>query len=171
MNEGEFHMHDMDMFRTPGFAWRVGLSIVVAFGWIGFVIVWLFFYADKYSVAQNIAMFLLSVIVALGILAAAWATWGIRYASKFGREPHMEKPRGTTVINAVAGVGWLVFLVIWLFFYASDYNGYQNLAIFILSLMVLGAVTGSVWIVKWLRVRTKMVGPPAAPPATPPSNP
>ena len=51
--------------------------------------------------------------------------------------------------------GWLAFMLIWLFFYAGDYNGYQNLAIVITSLLILGAVTSSTWIVRWLRVMRK----------------
>ena len=143
------------MFRTPGFAWLVGLSIAVVFGWLVFLIIWLFFYAPDYGVFQNIAIFLVSVLVGVGILAAAWATWGIRYAKSMGEEPHMEKPKGTTIVNAIAGIGWLIFIVIWLYNYAQNYNGYQNLAIFIASLMVLGAVTGSVWVLKWLKIRTR----------------
>ena len=146
---------EKDMFRTPGFAWRVGLSIAVVFGWLAFLIIWLFFYADEFGVFQNIAMFLVSVLVGVGILAAAWATWGIRYAKSMGEEPHMEKPKGGTIVNIVAGIGWLIFLVVWLFYYADDYSAYQNLAIFIASLMVLGAVTGSAWVLKWLKIRTR----------------
>jgi len=145
---------EKDVFRTPGFAWRVGLSIVVVFGWLVFLIIWLFFYAADFGVFQNIAIFLVSVLVGVGTLAAAWATWGIRYAKSMGEGPHMEKPKGTTVVNIVACIGWLIFLVVWLFYYANNYTGYQNLAIFIASLMVLGAVTGSAWILKWLKIRT-----------------
>jgi hypothetical protein len=146
---------EKDMFRTPGFAWRVGLSIAVVFGWLAFLIIWLFFYAAEFDVFQNIAIFLVSVLVGVGILAAAWATWGIRYAKSIGKEPPIEKPRWTTVVNVIAGVGWLIFLVVWLFYYASEYSGYQNLAIFIASLLVLGAVTGSASALKWLRIRTR----------------
>ena len=142
------------MFRTPGFAWRVGLSILVVFGWLAYLIIWLFFYAGDFDVFQNIAIFLVSIIIAIGILASAWATWGIRYAKSIGQGPHMEKPRGATVVSIVAGVGWVVFIIIWLFYYAGDYSGYQNLAIFIASLLVLGAITGSAQMLKWLRIRT-----------------
>jgi hypothetical protein len=142
----------MDVFRTPGFTWRVGLSIIVVFGWLAFMIVWLFFYADEYDVFQNIAIFLVSVIVGIGILSAAWATWGMRYASRFGGHgTEWGKPKGTWILNTVAGLGWLIFIIVWLFFYADDYSGYQNLAIFIVSLLVLGAVSGSTWVVRWIR--------------------
>lgn len=152
MGETKITDEGMDPFRTAGFAWRVGLSIFVIFGWLAFVIVWLFFYAGDYDVFQNIAIFLVSIIVAVGILAASWATWGIRYASRFGGHgAEWTKPKGSWILNTVAGLGWLVFLIVWLFFYADDYSGYQNLAIVITSLLVLGAVTSSVWVVRWLR--------------------
>ncbi|HEX7391349.1 MAG TPA: hypothetical protein VF374_00160 [Thermoplasmata archaeon] len=152
MSEAQAPKGEMEIFGTPGFAWRVGLSIFVVFGWLAFLIVWLFFYAGDYDVFQNIAVFLVSIIVGIGTLAAAWATWGIKYASKFGGQGcEWSKPKGTWILNTAAGVGWLIFLIIWLFFYAGEYNGYQNLAIFIVSLLVLGAVTSSAWIVRWMR--------------------
>lgn len=141
-----------DPFRTPGFAWRVGLSIFVVFGWLAFVIIWLFFYAGDYGVFQNIAIFLVSVIVGIGILAGAWASWGIRYASKIGGQgKEWHSPKAGWIVNSVAGLGWLIFLIIWLYFYAGDYSGYQNLAIVITSLLVWGAVSGSAWLVRWMR--------------------
>lgn len=156
MTETQVPMPDMqkDMFRTPGFAWRVGVSIVVVFGWLAFLIIWLFFYAGDFEILQNVAIFLVSVIVGVGILAATWATWGIRYARTMGEQPHMEKPMGATIVSIVAGAGWLVFLVVWLFFYADGYSAYQNLAILIASIMVLGAVTGIAWVFKWMKTRT-----------------
>lgn len=148
---------EKEIFRTPGFAWRVGLSILVVFGWLAFVVIWLFFYADDYDVFQNIAIFLVSIIVGIGILAAAWATWGIRYASRFGKYgAECSKPKGTWILNAIAGLGWLIFLIIWLYFYAGDYSGYRNLAILITSLLVLGAVTSSTWVVRWIRASRRM---------------
>jgi len=153
MSEGDMPIEAREVFGTPGFAWRVGLSIFVVFGWLAFLVIWLFFYAGDYDVFQNIAIFLVSVIVGIGILAGAWATWGIKYASKFGKDgAEWTKHKGTWIVSTVAGLGWLVFLIIWLFFYAGDYNGYQNLAIVITSLLVLGAITSTPWIFRWLRV-------------------
>jgi heme/copper-type cytochrome/quinol oxidase subunit 4 len=147
---------EMDVLSTPGFAWRVGLSILVVFGWLAFLITWLFFYAEDYDVWQNIAIFLVSIIVGIGVLAAAWASWGIKYASGLGgKGAECEKPKGAWVLNTVAGIGWLIFLIVWLYFYAGDYSGYQNLAIFITSLLVLGAVTSSAWVVRWIRASRK----------------
>lgn len=141
-----------DFVKTAGFGWRVALSILIVFGWLAFLILWLFFYADDYGVFQNIAILLVSIIVGIGLLSAIWVTWGLRYAGQFGEHDwKMGKSTAAWVGNTAAGLGWIVFLIIWLFFYADDYSGYQNLAIFMASLLVLGAVTGSIWMVRWFR--------------------
>lgn len=143
-----------EVLREKGFGWRVGVSIFTVFGWLAFLIIWLFFYASEHGVFQNIAIFMVSILVGVGILAGVWASWGIRYAATHRgvNEPKMHmKSRWSTVISAVAGVGWLIFLIIWLFFYADNYSGYQNLAIFIASILVLCAITGSAWFVHWMR--------------------
>ncbi len=143
-----------EVLKAKGFGWRVGASIFTVFGWFAFLIIWLFFYAGDYDIFQNIGVVLLSIIVGVGILAGMWASWGIRYAATHRgmQEPMMHmKSRWSSVISAVAGVGWLLFLVIWLFFYADGYSSYQNLAIFIASILVLCAIAGSAWLVHWMR--------------------
>ncbi len=66
----------MGMGRGTG--WRIALSIILFLGLIAFIIVWLFFFADGFSLAQNIAIFLLAVLVFGGIGAAVWATMWMR---------------------------------------------------------------------------------------------
>jgi heme/copper-type cytochrome/quinol oxidase subunit 4 len=143
-----------EILREKGFGWRVGVSIFIVFGWLAFLIIWLFFYANDYGVFQNIAMLLVSIIVGVGLLAGTWVSWGIRYAATHRKthEPPMHmKSRSSRIVSGVAAIGWLIFLVVWLFFYADNYSGYQNLAIFIASLLVLGAISGSAWLVHWMR--------------------
>ena len=48
-----------------------------------FLILWFFFYADRYSIYQNIAVFIASVLIVGGILGAAWAPWGMRYRHRY----------------------------------------------------------------------------------------
>lgn len=136
-----------EVWMTPGFGWRVAASILIVIGWLSFVILWLFFHADKYDIFQNLAIIIVSVLVGVGILAAMWAPWGMRMARRAGVEHPAQfgRPVVMTVISIVSGIGWLVFLIIWLFYYAGDYNGYQNLAVFILSLLVVGIVNGGGW--------------------------
>jgi len=54
--------------------------------------------------------------------------------------------KGRIAISIVAGVGWIIFLIVWLFFFADGYSIYQNIAIFIVSLLIEGAIQGLVWI-------------------------
>jgi hypothetical protein len=136
-----------EVWMTPGFGWRVAVSILMAIGWLSFLILWLFFYAGRYDIFQNLAILIVSVLVGVGVLAAMWAPWGMRMAKATGAEHHWRSGRPVlmTVVSIVSCVGWLVFLIVWLFFYAGDYTGYQNLAVLILSLLVVGIVNGGGW--------------------------
>jgi hypothetical protein len=83
--------------ETPGFAWRVALSILVIFGMVVFLILWLLFYAGDFNVYQNIAMALVSILIGIAILGAAWASWGIRYGyrhHKDGEKDHSQCMKG-----------------------------------------------------------------------------
>jgi hypothetical protein len=140
------HSHP-EVWSTPGFGWRVAATILIVIGWVSFVILWLFFYAGDYDIFQNLAIVIVSVLVGVGVLAAMWAPWGMRMAKRAGvmQPSQFKKPILMTVVSIASGIGWLVFLIIWLFYYASDYDGYQNLAVFILSLLVIGIVNGGGW--------------------------
>jgi formate hydrogenlyase subunit 3/multisubunit Na+/H+ antiporter MnhD subunit len=61
----------------------------------------------------------------------------------------MMKTKGLGIrfaISIISIVGWIIFLILWLFFYASNYDIYQNIAIIIVSLLILGGIKGVVWI-------------------------
>jgi hypothetical protein len=85
-----------DMMKTKGFGWRVSLSIIMGIGWLIFLIVWLFFYASDFNIYQNIAIFIVSILVLGGVLGAAWAPWGMRYEHKFDdKSKKMEEKNST----------------------------------------------------------------------------
>lgn len=46
----------------------------------------------------------------------------------------------------ISGLGWLISLIIWLFFFAEDLSVYQNIAVFLISLLVLGAINVLIWV-------------------------
>jgi hypothetical protein len=105
--------------ETPGFAWRIGLSIIVVFGWAAFIILWLFFLASDLNTYQNIALFFVSVIIGIAVLAAAWASWGMKYGCKF---KNMQKGKSSVKVcekvkydhgcgGAVYGLGFIGALV------------------------------------------------------------
>jgi hypothetical protein len=82
---------DEKMMRTPGFAWRVSVSILAVFGLVVFFIMWLFFFAGSFTVYQNIAVVLAAILVFFAIMGASWASWGIRYGTKYGKKTPRRK--------------------------------------------------------------------------------
>jgi hypothetical protein len=78
-------MEDEEVLETPGFAWRVSLSIIVGVGWLVFLILWLTFYAAAFTLLENIVIVLVSMLIVGAILGASWASWGIKYGRKFGK--------------------------------------------------------------------------------------
>jgi len=45
-------------------------------------------------------------------------------------------------VSTAVGIGWLVFLILFFAFYAQGYSVYQNIAIFLASVLVVGAILG-----------------------------
>lgn len=75
-----------EMIKTKGFGWRVSLSIIIAIGWLIFLFIWLFFYITNFSFWQNIAIFIVSILILAGVLGAAWAPWAMRYGNKWEKK-------------------------------------------------------------------------------------
>jgi hypothetical protein len=130
-----------DPRRTRGFGWRVSTSIITAVGWLSFFIIWLFFYADKFSIYQNIAAIIVSLLVFVGINGAVWATWAMRLAPK----EVMGHWRTKSIVAFIIGAAWLIFLLVWLLVYADGFSIYQNIAVLIVSLIILGGINGVLW--------------------------
>jgi magnesium-transporting ATPase (P-type) len=74
------------VMQTPGFAWRVSLSIIAFFGIVVFFIIWLFFYAGAFTIYQNIAVFISALLIFIAIMAGSWVSWGIRYGRKYDKK-------------------------------------------------------------------------------------
>jgi hypothetical protein len=57
------------------------------------------------------------------------------------------KPETSRVYaTIIAGMGWLLFLALWLFFYAESYSVIQNLGIFLASLVLVGVLVVLLWV-------------------------
>ncbi len=87
-----------DMMKTKGFGWRISLSIIVGIGWLIFLILWLFFYASGFSIYQNIAIFIVSLLAVGGILGASWAPWGMKHGHEF--DETCGKPKDKNSMNS-----------------------------------------------------------------------
>ncbi len=67
----------------PGLALRVAVSIVVFFGWLIFTIIHFAFFAQSFSLYQNIAIILIALLAGIAILGAMWASWGIKFGKSW----------------------------------------------------------------------------------------
>ena len=137
-------MKDKECSKPPG--WKVSLSIGVGVGWLIFLLIWLAFFAGDYPGYQNLAIVLVSILLAFLILGGSWASWGIKHIPKEGKE--MMKTSGFTsrvVVSIIVPLALMIFWIIWFFFYAEGFNIYQNIAIFIVSILAIGGLLGGIW--------------------------
>ena len=56
-------------------------GIAVAFAWLLFLGLWLFFYANGLNIGQNAGIFIISLAVMAIIETALWLPWGMRQSS------------------------------------------------------------------------------------------
>lgn len=111
-----------------------------------FLLLWLFFYADDYVWEKNLAIILFSVLLLCGILGIPWAFWSIQNRS--AKETEMWKLKGFRMriwVSIIVGFGVIVFLIYWFWFLAPPYTVYQNLAIFIVSILIAGGLLAAMW--------------------------
>jgi hypothetical protein len=128
--------------QVRGLQWRAVLSIVAVFGWLIFVVLWLFFLTTQLESAQNLAVLLVSLLVLVALLAVTWVTWGLKHPSyppPPGYGQNYPWPRWRAALGGASIIAWLAFVVIWLFFYANDFTLYQNVGAVLASLLVVGS--------------------------------
>jgi hypothetical protein len=143
MDEGTSCMKN----ETEGLAWRISLSILVGVGWLVFLLLWLFFYSSQYHWEKNIAVFLLSLLILVGILGVPWAYWAFKKQTPVDKE--MWKQKGFQWrfwVSIIVGLSFILFLIYWFWAYAEPYNIFQNLAIFIITLLIAGGLVAAMWV-------------------------
>jgi hypothetical protein len=143
----ECDIETLKKMNSIGMAWRVSMSAISALSWLGFFILWLAFYAGDYNAYENIAIIILSVVVFVALNVAVWVPFGM----KFAEDEPKHKTTGADIVSIIAGVGWLGFLLVWLLMYAGDYDIYQNIALFIVSLIAFGVISGAAHAIVWTR--------------------
>ena len=106
-----------------------GLLVV----WLIFMIVWLLWFADGYTLNQNIAITLLSLMFMYIIAVGTWTPWTQEHVGRSGWGSYL------------LGILWFASMFVWFYFLADSFNIYQNFAIVLLSFLVIGAIHGMVW--------------------------
>jgi len=133
-----------DFKPDPG--WRTSFSMIVGVGWLVFLIIWLAFYATNYAWEQNFAIFLASILGIILLLGVPWGIWAIKKIPKEGKEAMKIigfKWRIQTSI-ALPFIG-LIFLIIWFWYYAIPYSVWQNIAVLLVTVLIIGGMLGSIW--------------------------
>lgn len=116
--------------------WKARSSAISAFIWFAFLILWIFFFAADFGIYENIGIGIASLLIIGAVNVALWVQGG-------------KEERGARV-SALAGIGWLTFMVLWLPF-ANDFaliypiNGYQNMAIILASFLLMLLVVTFPW--------------------------
>jgi hypothetical protein len=131
--------------------WRVILTVVSIFGWLIFVVIWLFFLTSEMGLTQNLAVFLVSLLLLTAVLTLTWITWVMKrppiVQQAQGYPPIIRRSKWKVALNGIALISWLTFMVIWLFFFANDFNLYQNFGAVLASLLIVGGVTWAIGLI------------------------
>ncbi len=57
---------------------RIYASIALGLGWFLFLGLWLFYFAANYGILQNIAIFIVSIVVVAAVTVALWLPWALK---------------------------------------------------------------------------------------------
>lgn len=68
-----------EIFKIKGFKWRILTSLIIPFLALLFLITWFWYYAEPYTVWQNIAVLLVVILAIGGILGVIWARWSMKH--------------------------------------------------------------------------------------------
>ena len=103
------------------------------------MIIWFWTFADSYTGYQNVSAVLLSFALFCAIALAMWYTWSRT------REDAIE-----SWASIGLGFAWIIMLSLWFWFFADAFDFYQNLAVFLASLLGVAGVGGAI---QWQRIR------------------
>ena len=129
------------VYDQPGLLPRLKGTIAGFILWVVFIMIWMWFFAGNpiYSANQNVSVVLLSFAIFCAVLLGLWLPW----ARRRGEGPENWWAIGLAFI-------WVLALTAWFWFFADDYDAYQNFAVFLLSLVVMAAISGGA---QWNKAR------------------
>ncbi len=120
--------------------------------WLIFIVLWLPF-ANDFSEAiypitfyQSVAVIIASLLFMLVIVVSPW--WGKMQISIDGKVEVGSKPKITVGMLYL----WLLSLVLWMWFIADGYTGYQNAAAILISFAIFCGIIVGVWY-SWTKSR------------------
>ncbi|OLS22165.1 MAG: hypothetical protein ThorAB25_25960 [Candidatus Thorarchaeota archaeon AB_25] len=129
------------------------ISALGGIGWLTFIVLWLPF-ANNVDIIfpifpyKNVAIILASFLLMLLVVIAPWGSGiSISIDEEPGVAPRLKGTMGGFVL-------WLVFIVIWMWFFAGNppFLDNQNVAVILLSFAILCAIMLGMWL-PWSRRR------------------
>jgi hypothetical protein len=129
----------VDVDRQPGLYPRIKGTLVGFVLWLIFLDVWFWFLAGGFTGNQNVALLMFSFAAFCGIIVAAWLPWARRRG---------EGPENWGAIGLA--FAWVIALGLWFWFLADGFDAYQNFAVFLVSLLVIAAISGGA---QWKKYR------------------
>jgi peptidoglycan/LPS O-acetylase OafA/YrhL len=125
---------------------KPSISIVVGVGWLIFIILWFAFYASDYSWEKNLAILLVSGLIVFLLLGGMWAIWSLRKIPKSEWEVFKIKGfKWRIAISIILPFIAIIFLISWFWYYAEPYTVWQNIAVLLVVLLVVGGILGAAW--------------------------
>ena len=106
-------------------------SVASIIAWMAFLIYWLFFWASSYPFFQNIAVVFIALLIVMAVNAVMYI-------------PLEEGWKARS--SVISGVIWIIFLVVWIVFFAGGFGLYENIGIALASLLIIGAVNVLLWV-------------------------
>ena len=139
-------MENDDKINEKELGLKPSFSIIIGVGWLIFLIMWFAFYASDYAWEKNVAIILLSIVIMFLLLGGMWACYGFR------KIPSEEKKMFNTsgfkwriILSIVLPFIAIILLIIWFWFYAQPYSVWQNIAVILVTLLIIGGILGSLW--------------------------
>jgi len=135
------------MSPTKGVAIRGGFSGAVFLAWLIFIIAWLAFFSDVVSPwERNISIILLSILIMILLIGGTWSIWAIRKIPKAGRDiAKMMGFRWRIWLSMILPLLGLIFLIIYFWFWGSNFNVWQHIAVILITILVMGGILGGTW--------------------------
>jgi hypothetical protein len=128
------------------FGMKPAISIVAGVGWLIFIILWLAFYASDYSWEKNLSIILLSIFILFLLLGGMWAIWSLRMIPlKEWKMFQIKGFRWRVTTSIVIPFLAFIFLIVWFWSYAEPYTVWQNIAVLLVVLLVIGGILGVIW--------------------------
>lgn len=117
---------------------RPQATVGILFLWILTLVLWMWFIADAYTGYQNVSAVLISFAIFCGIVIGVWFRW----ARARGEGPE-------SWFSIGLAFAWIIIISLWFWFFADVFDMYQNIAVFLVTLLGVAGLGGLAQWQKW----------------------